>query len=75
MVYVSRNNRHELPSYQLVSMTSHLNRLLCRAITQACEASKHGVFSFGEADMGGVLMGKECPNLLCKALWVIGQKA
>lgn len=80
IIYASSNNRllSRLPwssFHQLVSMTSRLNRLLCCVITQARKASKHAVFSFGEADMGGARMGKECPNLLCKALWGLGQEA
>lgn len=47
-------------------MTLRLNWLLCCVITQACKASKHGVFSFGEADMGGVRMGKNAVTCYAK---------
>lgn len=77
---VSRNNGRlsELPRSsldRLVSMTSRLNWLLCCMITQGWEARKHAVLSYGEADMGGARTGKECPDLLCKASWVLGQGA
>lgn len=45
-------------------MTSWLNWLLYCAITQARRPSKHAVFSFGEADMGGVQMQKNAPSCL-----------
>lgn len=45
-------------------MTSWLNWLLYCAITQAHRPSKHAVFSFGEADMGGVQMQKNAPSCL-----------
>lgn len=80
LICVIRNNCHfsRLPQsafYQYVSMTSCLNWLLCCMITQACKASKHAVFSYGEADMGGAWMGKECSNLLCRTSWVWSQEA
>lgn len=40
--------------------------VLCRAITQARKASKHAVFSFGEANMGGVRMGKNAQTCYAK---------
>lgn len=78
--YVSRDNGclSILPRssfYQLVSVTPRMNWLLCCVITQACKASKHAMFSFGAADMGGVWMGKKRHNLLCKASWLLGQEA
>lgn len=47
-------------------MTSRLNWLLCLVITQASVASKHAMFSFGEADMGGVRMGKNATTCYAK---------
>lgn len=57
-VQVSSDVPHHHLCHQLVAMTSRLNWLLCRVIMQACKASKHAMFSFSEADVGGVRMGK-----------------
>lgn len=47
---------------QHVSVSPCLNWILCCAITQACMDSKHAVFSFGEAQMGGAHIGKNAPT-------------
>lgn len=55
---------HDL-HFTSTSAWHRLNWLLC-LITQACEASKHAVFSFGEADMGGAQMGKNAVTCYAK---------
>lgn len=48
------------------SSTPCLNWLLCCVIMQEHETSKHAQFSFGEADMGGVGMGKNATTCYTK---------